>query len=76
MTYCGRDSEEERSYGIFFKMCRKFGVKWVSADKEQRFIEEATGVTYERERTVRRFGSIMIHRTVLEYTPKVFTKWI
>ena len=35
-------------------MCRKYDVRWASADeKELRFIEEVTRVTYERERAVR-----------------------
>ena len=52
--YCRRDSEGKRFYEIFFQMCRKYGVRWASADeKEQRFIEEVTRVTYERERAVR-----------------------
>ena len=52
--YCRRDPEEERFYEIFFQMCRKYGVRWASADeKERRFIVEVTRVTYERERAVR-----------------------
>jgi len=52
--YCHRDSEGERFYEIFFQMCRKYGVRWASADeKERRFIEEVTRVTYERERAIR-----------------------
>ncbi len=52
--YCRRDSEEERFYEIFFQMCRKYEVRWASADeKERRFIEEVTRVTYERERAIR-----------------------
>ncbi|MDE7172582.1 MAG: hypothetical protein K2O11_12035 [Oscillospiraceae bacterium] len=52
--YCRRDSEEERFYEIFFQMCRKYGVRWASAEeKERHFIEEITRVTYERERAVR-----------------------
>ena len=52
--YCRRDAEEERFYEIFFKMCRKYGVSWASADeKEKRFIEEVTRVTYERDRAIR-----------------------
>ena len=52
--YCCRDSEEERFYEIFFQMCRKYGVRWASADEKERcFIEEVTRVTYERERAVR-----------------------
>ena len=51
---CRSDSEEKRSYEIFFQMCRKYEVRWASADeKERRFIEEVTRVTYERERAVR-----------------------
>ena len=35
-------------------MCRKYDVRWASADeKELRFIEEVTRVTYEREWAVR-----------------------
>ena len=52
--YCRRDPEEERFYEIFFQMFRKYGVRWASAEeKERRFIEEVTRVTYERERAVR-----------------------
>lgn len=52
--YCRRDTEGERFYEIFFQMCRKYGVSWASADeKERRFIEEVTRVTYERERAIR-----------------------
>ena len=52
--YCRRHSEEERFYEIFFQMCRKYGVRWASAEEKERcFIEEVTRVTYERERAVR-----------------------
>ena len=52
--YCRKDSEEERLYEIFFPMCRKYGVRWASAEeKERQFIEEVTRVTYERERALR-----------------------
>jgi len=52
--YCRRDPEEERFYEIFFQLCRKYDVRWASATpKEQRFIEEVTRVTYERERALR-----------------------
>ena len=53
-SYCRRDPEEERFYEIFFQMCRKYGVRWASADqKERRFIEQVTRVTYERERAIK-----------------------
>lgn len=53
--YCRKDPEGDRFYEIFFQMCRKYGVRWASADeKERQFIEEVTWVTYERERAVRR----------------------
>lgn len=52
--YCRKDPEGERFYEIFFQMCRKYGVRWASADEKERgFIEEITRVTYERERAVR-----------------------
>lgn len=52
--YCRKNPEEERFYEIFFQMCQKYGVRWASAtQKEQRFIEEVTRVTYERDRAVR-----------------------
>ncbi len=52
--YCRKDEEEERFYEIFFQLCRKYSVRWSSADeKERQFIEEVTRVTYERERAVR-----------------------
>jgi hypothetical protein len=52
--YFRRDPEAERFYEIFFKLCRKYGVSWASADeKEKQFIEEVTRVTYERDRAIR-----------------------
>jgi hypothetical protein len=52
--YCRKNPEEERFYEIFFQMCQKYGVRWASAtQKEQRFIEEVTRVTYERDRAIR-----------------------
>lgn len=52
--YCRKDPEEERFYEIFFLMCQKYGVRWASAEeKERKFIEEVTRVTYERERALR-----------------------
>lgn len=52
--YCRKDPEEERFYEIFFRMCQKYGVRWASADdKERKFIEEVTRVTYEREKAIR-----------------------
>ena len=52
--YCRRDPEEERFYALFFRMCRKYDVRWASATpKEQAFIEEVTRVTYERDRAQR-----------------------
>ena len=52
--YCNKDPEKERFYEIFFRLCQKYGVCWASAtDKEQRFIEEVTRVTYERDRALR-----------------------
>lgn len=49
-----RKDPEERFYEIFFQICRKYRVRWASADeKERQFIEEVTRVTYERERAVR-----------------------
>ena len=51
--YCRKNPEEERFYEIFFQMCQKYGVRWASAtQKEQKFIEEVTRVTYEREQAV------------------------
>lgn len=52
--YCRKDSEEERFYQIFFSLCRKYNVRWASADeKEKAFIEEVTRVTYERDKAER-----------------------
>lgn len=52
--YCCKDPEKERYYEIFFQMCRKYGVKWASADeKERHFIKKVTRVTYERDRAIR-----------------------
>ena len=53
-AYCRKDPEAERFYELFFKLCRKYSVSWASADeKEKRFIEEVTRVTYERDRALR-----------------------
>ena len=52
--YCRRNPEEERFYDIFFKLCQKYDVSWASADeKDKRFIEEVTRMTYERDRALR-----------------------
>ena len=52
--YCHKNTEEERFYEIFFRMCQKYSVRWASADdKEREFIEEVTRVTYEREKAIR-----------------------
>lgn len=53
--YCRKDLEEERFYQIFFSLCRKYNVRWASADgKEKAFIEEVTRVTYERDKAERK----------------------
>ena len=52
--HCRTDPEEERFYTIFFQMCRKYNVRWASADeKEKLFIEEIMRVTYERDKAIR-----------------------
>lgn len=52
--YCRKNLEEERFYEIFFQMCHKHGVHWVSATQEERrFIEEVTNVAYTSEYTDR-----------------------
>ena len=52
--YCRKNPEKERFYEIFFNMCQKYSVRWASADdKERKFIEEVTRVTYEREKAIR-----------------------
>lgn len=52
--YCRQDPETDRFYEIFFRMCRKYSVSWVSAsEKERGFIEEVTRVTYERDKALR-----------------------
>lgn len=52
--YCRRAPEDARFYEIFFQMCRKYGVRWASADEKERwFIEEITRVTYGRERAIK-----------------------
>ena len=44
--YCRRDTEENRFYEIFFRMCHKYSVSWASAsEKERSFSEEVTRVT-------------------------------
>ena len=46
--YCRHDPEEERFYEIFFKLCKKYNVRWASADeKEKQFLSEVARVTYE-----------------------------
>lgn len=52
--YCRKDPETERFYEIFFWLCRKYNVRWASADqRERQFIEEVTRVTYERDKASR-----------------------
>jgi hypothetical protein len=52
--YCRKDAEEEQFYEIFFQMCRKYDVRWASAnEKERKFVEEVTRVTYERGQALR-----------------------
>ena len=52
--YCRHDPEEERFYEIFFKLCKKYNVRWVSADeKEKQFLSEVARVTYERDKAKR-----------------------
>jgi hypothetical protein len=52
--YCRKDPEEERFYEIFFQICRKYSIRWASADeRERQFVEEVTRVTYERDRALR-----------------------
>ena len=33
--YCCHDPEEERFYEIFFKLCKKYNVRWASADEKK-----------------------------------------
>ena len=57
--YCRKDPEEARFYEIFFSLCRKYIVRWASADeKERAFIEEVTRVTYEQDRAKRQGLSV------------------
>ena len=53
--YCRHDPEEERFYEIFFKLCKKYNVRWASADeKEKPFLSaEVARVTYERDKAKR-----------------------
>ena len=52
--YFQKDPEADRYYEIFFALCSKYHVSWPSAsEKEKYFIEEATRVTYERDRAKR-----------------------
>ena len=57
--YFTHESEEDRLwYGIFFSMCKKFGVSWPKASSAQKaFIEEITRVNYERELSKRKLQS-------------------
>ena len=51
---CRHDPEEERFYEIFFKLCKKYNVRWASADgKEKQFLSEVARVTYERDKAKR-----------------------
>ena len=49
--YFTHETEEDRVwYRTFFAMCRKFGVSWSKASKEQKaFVKEITRINYERE---------------------------
>ena len=38
--YCRHDPEEERFYEIFFKLCKKYNVRWASADEKEKQAEE------------------------------------
>lgn len=52
--YCRHDPEKERFYEIFFKLCKKYNVRWASADeKEKLFLSEVARVTYERDKAKR-----------------------
>ncbi len=52
--YCRKDPEAHRFYDIFFRLCRKYDIRWASAnEKERQFIEEVARVTYERDKTLR-----------------------
>ena len=52
--YFERDPEREAFYRTFYKICRRFNVTWSAASPEVKaFIEEATRVTYEREKARR-----------------------
>lgn len=52
--YFQKDPEADRYYEIFFAMCSKYRVSWPTAsEKEKYFIEEATRVTYERDKAKR-----------------------
>ena len=57
--YFTHESEEDRLwYGIFFSMCKKFGVSWPKASSAQKaFIEEITRVNYEWELSKRELQS-------------------
>ena len=48
--YCRHDPEEERFYEIFFKLCKKYNVRWASADeKEKQFLSEVVRVGKSRD---------------------------
>ncbi len=52
--YCRKDPEADRFYDIFFRLCRKYDIRWASAnEKERQFIEEVTRVIYERDKALR-----------------------
>jgi len=52
--YCCKGPEAERFYDIFFRLCRKYDIRWASAnEKERQFIEEVARVTYERDKALR-----------------------
>ncbi len=61
--YCRKDPEKERFYEIFFSLCRKYNVRWASADeKERAFIEEVTRVTYDWDKAKRQGLSVKMIR--------------
>lgn len=57
--YFRRDPERERFYQMFFSLCRKYNVRWASADETKKaFIEKETRATYERDLAERQGMSI------------------
>lgn len=39
--YCRRDPEQALFYEVFFQMCRKYAIRWASADKRASLLKKS-----------------------------------